>query len=53
MLFRSSDTAAIALYQAHANTLNAAWGAGGTELARHILHFEFEAALDQLRTLRR
>ncbi len=52
-LLAHSDTAAITLYQANASLLAAAWGAASAELARQILHFEFEAARDQLRRLRR
>ncbi|MDP1999357.1 MAG: PAS domain S-box protein [Rhodoferax sp.] len=52
-LLTTSDTAAITLYQANAEPLNAAWGAASIELAHNILHFEFEAARDKLRTLRR
>jgi len=51
-LLALSDTAAIALYQAHADALHAVWGPASTELARQILHFEFEAAQNLLRTLR-
>jgi PAS domain S-box-containing protein len=52
-LLTQSDTAAITLYQANASPLNAAWGSASTKLAHQILHFEFEAARDQLHRLRK
>ena len=52
-LLEQSDTAAIALFESHAALLRAALGAQGEQLGREIGRFEFAAAREILRALRK
>ena len=51
-LLAQSDTAAIALYEAHAALLRAALGPPAEQLADQIKQFAFESAQETLRLLR-
>ncbi len=52
-LLAQSDTAAMALYEEHASALRTVLGAQGEQLGRAIGRFDFQAARETLRALRK